>query len=217
MKAMPKPMTRFQAPMPGIGYLHAAQVEHQHPDESDQHEADHDRLEPHRVGCGLAFGALHEGVVVFAGSCHTHILPPRRSAARRSPARGDGQPRWLRISVWARRRSERRAGRHPSWSSTTTTASSTPSSGYLHELGADTDLVEADAIERMPRHPSSRATGACSSRPDPAHPRAPAHRSRWCARRRRRHPAARRVSRAPGDRRGVRRDRRRTRPSSCTA
>ena len=81
MKAMPKPITRFQPSMPGIGRRHAAQVEDEDPDEPDQHEADHHGLEPDGIGGRFALVALDE-LLVFARSCHGASLPP----ARRHPA-----------------------------------------------------------------------------------------------------------------------------------
>src|SRR5690606_20270271 len=48
-------------------------VVHQHPGEPEQHETDHDGLEPDRVRGGFAFGAL-DGLFGYARSCHAISL-----------------------------------------------------------------------------------------------------------------------------------------------
>ena len=75
MKAMPKPITRFQPAIPGIGRRHPAEVEDQDPDQTDQHEADHDGFEPDGIGGRFALVALDE-LLVFARSCHGPSLSP---------------------------------------------------------------------------------------------------------------------------------------------
>lgn len=78
--------------------LHAGDVEHENPHQTEEHEADHHRLEPHGVGCGFAFAARSFGFFSLAVACHSHSVP--KSVISRGKARPEGWCPGLADRIW---------------------------------------------------------------------------------------------------------------------